>query len=139
MFFCPFCGTLLLLQNDAARAMLACSTCSYVHLIEADSAHPLTVTHRFDRFNKPMDEGLEESVVGGSVGGDGGGEAAAPGVPEGAVSAEGGQIITVACENPEVQCDSKKALYIQIQMRSADEPPTTFFKCVKCGYQWRQD
>jgi DNA-directed RNA polymerase III subunit RPC11 len=54
-------------------------------------------------------------------------------------SAEGGQIMTIPCQNEDTPCDSTKAYYIQLQMRSADEPATVFFKCVKCGYQWRQD
>lgn len=37
------------------------------------------------------------------------------------------------------ECDSNKAYFVQLQMRSADEPPTTFFKCVVCGFQWRSD
>lgn len=54
-------------------------------------------------------------------------------------SAEGGQVMTIPCQNEDAPCDSTKAYYIQLQMRSADEPATVFFKCVKCGHQWRQD
>lgn len=28
-------------------------------------------------------------------------------------------------------------VFRQIQMRSADEPPTTFYKCRRCGHSWR--
>jgi len=28
---------------------------------------------------------------------------------------------------------------MQIQIRSADEPMTTFYKCTKCSYQWREN
>ncbi|KAJ4517652.1 RNA polymerase III C11 subunit [Exophiala dermatitidis] len=39
---------------------------------------------------------------------------------------------------PNEKCDSNKAYFYQLQTRSADEPPTSFFKCVECGKQWRE-
>ena len=35
-------------------------------------------------------------------------------------------------------CQSKKAYFYQLQTRSADEPPTSFYKCVACAKQWRE-
>lgn len=35
-------------------------------------------------------------------------------------------------------CSHRRAYFMQIQIRSADEPMTIFFKCVKCGNQWRE-
>ncbi len=32
------------------------------------------------------------------------------------------------------QCGNKKAYFMQIQIRSADEPMTIFYKCTKCSY-----
>ena len=49
----------------------------------------------------------------------------------------GGKKAAVKMETRE--CESNKAYFVQLQMRSADEPPTTFFKCVVCGFQWRAD
>ena len=37
------------------------------------------------------------------------------------------------------QCGCTKAYYRQMQIRSADEPMTTFYKCVECGTQWREN
>ena len=37
------------------------------------------------------------------------------------------------------QCGATKAYYRQMQIRSADEPMTTFYKCVECGSQWREN
>ena len=34
------------------------------------------------------------------------------------------------------KCKSKKCTYYQLQTRSADEPMTTFVKCIDCGYSW---
>ncbi|CAM9827454.1 unnamed protein product [Chrysoparadoxa australica] len=35
-------------------------------------------------------------------------------------------------------CDHGEAFFNQIQLRSADEPMTTFYKCVKCKHQWNE-
>ncbi|CAK9780613.1 unnamed protein product [Cutaneotrichosporon oleaginosum] len=32
-----------------------------------------------------------------------------------------------------------RAYFRQLQIRSADEPMTTFYKCVDCGHQWREN
>ena len=37
------------------------------------------------------------------------------------------------------KCPNKRAYFMQIQIRSADEPMTTFYKCTKCNYQWREN
>lgn len=36
------------------------------------------------------------------------------------------------------KCDNGKAYYWLQQTRSADEPPTQFFRCTKCKYVWRE-
>jgi DNA-directed RNA polymerase III subunit RPC11 len=37
------------------------------------------------------------------------------------------------------KCGCKRAYFMQIQIRSADEPMTTFYKCIDCSYQWREN
>lgn len=36
-------------------------------------------------------------------------------------------------------CSNDKAYFMQMQIRSADEPMTTFYKCTSptCGHNWR--
>lgn len=36
------------------------------------------------------------------------------------------------------KCSNRKAYFMQIQIRSADEPMTTFYKCTNCGNQWKE-
>jgi transcription factor S len=36
------------------------------------------------------------------------------------------------------ECGHTKAEYFQQQTRSADEPATTFFRCLKCDHRWRE-
>eukprot|EP00270_Netrium_digitus_P001596 TRINITY_DN11769_c0_g1_i1.p2 TRINITY_DN11769_c0_g1~~TRINITY_DN11769_c0_g1_i1.p2 ORF type:complete len:120 (+),score=11.16 TRINITY_DN11769_c0_g1_i1:29-361(+) len=39
------------------------------------------------------------------------------------------------------RCGNNEAYFMQIQIRSADEPMSTFYKCCnhRCAYRWRQD
>ncbi|KAJ3044173.1 DNA-directed RNA polymerase III subunit RPC10 [Rhizophlyctis rosea] len=36
------------------------------------------------------------------------------------------------------RCDHPEAYYMMIQIRSADEPSTIFYKCCQCHNQWRE-
>jgi len=36
------------------------------------------------------------------------------------------------------KCENMKAYWWMQQTRSADEPPTRFFRCTKCKYVWRE-
>jgi transcription elongation factor S-II len=35
------------------------------------------------------------------------------------------------------KCHSNKCTYYQQQVRSADEPMTTFVQCIECGCRWK--
>ncbi|KAE9975085.1 hypothetical protein EG328_000506 [Venturia inaequalis] len=39
---------------------------------------------------------------------------------------------------PDESCGNGQAYFYQLQIRSADEPMTSFFKCTKCAKQWRE-
>eukprot|EP00771_Trimastix_marina_P003630 gnl/Trimastix_PCT/4933.p3 GENE.gnl/Trimastix_PCT/4933~~gnl/Trimastix_PCT/4933.p3 ORF type:complete len:108 (+),score=24.79 gnl/Trimastix_PCT/4933:33-356(+) len=36
------------------------------------------------------------------------------------------------------RCKHKEAYFYEVQTRSADEPSTLFFKCARCGNNWRE-
>jgi len=36
------------------------------------------------------------------------------------------------------RCGNEEAYYWLQQTRAADEPPTRFYRCTKCGYTWRE-
>ncbi|CAJ1021878.1 Transcription factor S-II (TFIIS), putative [Leishmania lindenbergi] len=162
MFFCPFCSTLLLVVPHVEGNAFMCATCRYVHTVASTSQRVatnalgepvLTIQHSFVEHNRQLvdageDPGAEaaaSSSVAASCTADTSTSAAKTETPVEAGtavmdnSAEGGQITTIPCQNEDNPCRSTKAYFIQIQMRSADEPATVFFKCVECGYQWRQD
>ncbi len=35
------------------------------------------------------------------------------------------------------KCENMEAFWWMQQTRGADEPPTLFYRCCKCGYSWR--
>ncbi|MDI6798716.1 MAG: transcription factor S [Candidatus Aenigmarchaeota archaeon] len=35
------------------------------------------------------------------------------------------------------KCENAEAYWWMQQTRAADEPPTLFYKCTRCGYAWR--
>jgi DNA-directed RNA polymerase III subunit RPC11 len=120
MYFCPFCGSLLLLDKpDLFR--FSCPTCEYVVPV----TETLTLSESFVVFNKKRDFGDDFTSLSDS---------------DQSTHAEGSQVTNARCESrADPPCDSEKAWFIQVQMRSADEPPTTFFRCCKCKFQWRSD
>lgn len=44
-----------------------------------------------------------------------------------------------AVQCPKEGCNGAEAAYFQVQIRSADEPMTSFFKCMTCGGRWREN
>ncbi|EEQ28105.1 DNA-directed RNA polymerase III subunit RPC10 [Microsporum canis CBS 113480] len=40
---------------------------------------------------------------------------------------------------PAEGCEGDRAFFYQLQIRSADEPMTTFYKCSVCGTRWREN
>ena len=36
------------------------------------------------------------------------------------------------------KCESEEAFWWMQQTRSADEPPTRFYRCIKCNHVWRE-
>ncbi len=36
------------------------------------------------------------------------------------------------------ECDNNEAYWYMQQTRAADEPPTRFYSCTKCGHKWRE-
>lgn len=44
----------------------------------------------------------------------------------------------VQCPNYD-NCGGESAYFFQLQIRSADEPMTTFYKCVNCGNRWKEN
>ncbi|RPA81224.1 hypothetical protein BJ508DRAFT_362035 [Ascobolus immersus RN42] len=40
---------------------------------------------------------------------------------------------------PDEECGGTRAYFYMVQIRSADEPMTTFFRCTKCTTKWKEN
>lgn len=40
---------------------------------------------------------------------------------------------------PVEDCNGEEAAFYQVQIRSADEPMTSFYKCMTCGQKWSEN
>jgi len=85
-----------------------CTKCGY----EEETAHSITVTTKVKHSVKEKTLVLEQEEM-----------------PTGAQKIKG--ILCPACGNDE-------AYFWILQTRRADEPPTRFYKCTKCGKVWRE-
>jgi DNA-directed RNA polymerase III subunit RPC11 len=123
MLFCPRCGTLLLLsyddaddadrsadmEDDVRGAPLRCPQCRYAYA--GDPGVAVTRRTECTKHKKQQDD-----VLGG------------------ADAWKNVDCTTAECP----KCEHAKAYFMQIQIRSADEPSTIFYKCCQCGHQWRE-
>lgn len=57
---------------------------------------------------------------------------------KGVVVLEKDQIMLPVTDMACPKCSNAKAYYWLQQTRSADEPPTQFFRCTKCKHVWRE-
>ncbi|GMI44761.1 hypothetical protein TrCOL_g12020 [Triparma columacea] len=104
MWFCPYCGSLLQVQNLGVSSFV-CSTCPYRMSITSKQKERIKLK------SKKVDD-----VLGG------------PGAWD--------NVDKTNATCPKVECKGGEAFFMQIQIRSADEPMSTFYKCTDCGEQW---
>ncbi|ODV96240.1 hypothetical protein PACTADRAFT_40385 [Pachysolen tannophilus NRRL Y-2460] len=108
--FCPYCSNMLVInKTDDNSNRFDCPTCPY--------EFPIVGLQMFDR--KELERKQVDDVLGG----------------EGAWD----NVDQTAAQCPVDSCGGDKAYFFQLQIRSADEPMTTFYKCCKCGHQWREN
>lgn len=108
MLFCPHCGNMLLIEDGASAGGVAGMRfyCQTCPYLQRVTEE---ITKKLPLTRKKVDDIL-------------GGDKAWENVDQ----------TDAVCPH----CDSKRAYYMQIQIRSADEPMTTFYKCVKCKGNW---
>lgn len=109
MEYCPSCGNLLLPRKKEGQVQLACPKCGYEKPVNNPAAYRLTRRAR----HSP-----EEAIL----------------VIDREVKVETLPKARVEC----IRCGHLEAYYWEVQTRAGDEPATRFFKCVKCGYTWRE-
>lgn len=149
LLFCPLCGGLLIINNENDSSAFTCKSCVYTFPIKDKS-----YSARVELTRKKVDDVL-------------GGEDAWKNVDstEGKTLLFSNFIFyislyfqfgfiyqilpyssppslyllfhfTVTCP----KCENTRAYFMQIQIRSADEPSSIFYKCCNnsCGHQWRE-
>ncbi|KAI9718861.1 MAG: RNA polymerase III C11 subunit [Chrysothrix sp. TS-e1954] len=98
---------------------LSCPTCPYTHPIKEPWYERTHIAHP---------RSAADDVLGGEDAWRNVDVADIPACPNSAGAGGGGR---------EGGCESKKAYFRQVQIRSADEPMTGFYRCVDCGREWR--
>ena len=109
MLFCPTCSNILLTEQSLDDFRFFCRTCPYIHRIEAKYENKMYLER------KEVDD-----VLGG------------------ADAFKDAHATSVQCPNNRT-CQSKRAYFMEIQIRSGDEPATIFYRCCECSHQWKEN
>ncbi|HIQ29485.1 MAG TPA: transcription factor S [Candidatus Caldiarchaeum subterraneum] len=108
MEFCPRCGKVLTPSRKEREVMLVCRKCGYTQALEGLQEVIVKSPNRRQKTEVVVIEENEEKVL--------------PKTDD------------VICPN----CGHNEAYWWTVQTRSADEPMTQFFRCVKCSHTWRE-
>ncbi|MHA1207690.1 MAG: transcription factor S [Candidatus Freyarchaeota archaeon] len=109
--FCPQCGSILLpTKNEEGLTLLKCRKCDYSCELEKELAGEYKITKEIKHSPRDKTTIIED-------------EDAIQTMPT----------VKVTCP----KCNHNKAVYWQLQTRSADEGSTIFYRCLKCRHTWR--
>ena len=111
--FCPKCGSVMYPRIKDGKKQLFCPRCGYTIDIEDEALEAYKVKRKVE--HSPKDKII---VV------------EADQVPSTAVLLKG----QVRCP----KCGHDEVYFWMMQTRAADEPPTRFYRCKRCGYTWRE-
>jgi len=109
MEFCPKCGSLMFPQKRNGTEILVCNNCGFEMNQNAKAKDAYMLKNKIKHTPK------EETVI---------------------IKQEVHTMPSLNLQCP--KCGNIGVYYWQVQTRSADEPPTTFYRCKKCGYTWRE-
>ncbi|MEM0021422.1 MAG: transcription factor S [Fervidicoccaceae archaeon] len=112
MKFCPKCGSLMKPKRTGGKTYLECPKCGYVEEMTT-SQEGYKIASKIKHSNKEKSIIVEEGKV-----------------PETLPKLKD----AVYCP----KCGYNEVYYWTMQTRAADEPPTRFYKCVRCGHVWRE-
>ncbi|RUP24773.1 POLR3K [Jimgerdemannia flammicorona] len=133
MFFCPVCANVLLVQKNSGLQFFLCQTCPYVFHFEGG----FIIRTKLKR--KEVDDVLGGAAAWENVDFTEGKLAYTRDFVTLSVSFSLFMTFSLPLATCP-KCEHRRAFYMQIQIRSADEPMSTFYKCcnAKCGYQWKE-
>lgn len=107
--FCPGCDNLLIKTVKEGKTVLRCKSCGYTELFTKKTIDK-------DRISAEKMKVEKEKEIFSPA------------------DMEIYPTTKIECE----KCGNKEAEYWQSQTRSADEASTTFFRCKKCKFTWRE-
>jgi DNA-directed RNA polymerase III subunit RPC11 len=126
MLYCPFCYERVRTvrhhrSGEGTHTCFQCKRCGYQYplpqgCVWTQPLHPWTTLQEKEKqrmTEQYRQDPTEQLLLG-------------PEVP-------GQETNQVRCE----RCGNRRASFYQLQTRSADEPMTTFYRCLSCGNQWR--
>ncbi len=111
--FCPKCGSLLVPKRETEKIVFICPKCGYVKEPTKSLKNPTSVLSK-----KVTHSEKDKTYV----------------VSSEDITRTLPKVKGVSCR----KCGNDEAYYMVMQTRRADEPPTRFYKCTKCGYTWRE-
>ncbi|MCE4625580.1 MAG: transcription factor S [Desulfurococcales archaeon] len=109
--FCPRCKKLMIPKIVNGRKVLVCPNCGYTIELEDDDAY---------KFGAPKKKSPKDKII-----------VVDANQPPPTATVLKGQVRCPRCGHDEI-------LFWMMQTRAADEPPTRFYRCLKCGYSWRE-
>jgi DNA-directed RNA polymerase subunit M len=111
--FCPKCGGVMYPRTASGRSELFCTRCGYSEPVESPVYEAYRVVKRIEHSPR------ERTIV------------VSANQPPPTASIVRGHTRCPKCGHDEL-------LNWMMQTRSADEPPTRFYRCTKCGHTWRE-
>ena len=112
MKFCPKCGSLMIARRENGKLVYICPRCGYREEATQNAAVKILST--------TIKHSEKERLV----------------VITEDTKLEERLLPKVKIQCP--RCGNDEAYYWVVQTRRADEPPTRFYKCTRCGYVWRE-
>lgn len=107
--FCPKCGNLMIPTKDNGKVVLKCRN------PKCGAIKPLKENSFYTISEKLKHSPSEKTIV---------------------IEEEATLLPKTRIECP--KCGWNEAYWWELQTRSADEAPTHFYRCVKCGHTWRE-
>ncbi|KAN0119748.1 putative DNA-directed RNA polymerase III subunit C11 [Hyaloscypha variabilis] len=119
LLFCPSCSNVLTVSTTTPAASGEGDSHEAVNRLECQTCPYQYILKKRYYERKTFTRKEREDVFGG------------PGAWDNADKAQ------MQC--PKEGCDGETAAFFQVQIRSADEPMTGFYKCMTCGNRWREN
>ncbi len=111
--FCPRCGSLMTPRRENGKLVWVCPSCGYREEAGGNPGLGSLVVLR-----QKIEHSEKERII----------------VVDKSASTANLPKTRATCP----RCGYHEAYYWVVQTRRADEPPTRFYKCARCGYVWRE-